>query len=504
MDKVIKSICIFGGGTSGWLTACHLSHNLPSQVKIKLIESTKIGTIGVGEGTQPFTTAFLYECGLKPEDWMRSCDSTYKLGVELEGWADYPVFVDNDTSDTAVLGNGVFMHDYILGTKKTKQEFVDWIPSYQLARNNKSPKLDDHRLDFTYGLNGQSWDAVHFRADKITETLKNACQHKLEYYDDEVIKVQQDDHGIAGLKTKNNGTLTADLYIDCTGFKSMLLEEALGEPFISFNNTLICDRAVAIPKDYNANRREAMHPYTKAVAMDSGWRWQIPTWSRIGNGYVYSSKHCTPKQAEQQLRDAIGEYEAEANHLHMKIGKHKNIAVKNVYAVGLSAGFVEPLEATGITFTTKAVQNLTRIILQQNGMYDNNSREYLSREFETMIDEIHNFIFIHYNLCHRKDTEFWKDVHKIKLPPSVEKLYRMFSPSPPPALHMKGHFDMFHVGQWFELLFLMGFYDNSNLEITDAVKKYGDLSYNLYKTKTQAQIEAFPNHALYLRDWYND
>jgi tryptophan halogenase len=188
----------------------------------------------------------------------------------------------------------------------------------------------------------------------------------------------------------------------------------------------------------------------------------------------------------------------------MKIGKHKNIAVKNVYAVGLSAGFVEPLEATGITFTTKAVQNLTRIILQQNGMYDNNSREYLSREFETMIDEIHNFIFIHYNLCHRKDTEFWKDVHKIKLPPSVEKLYRMFSPSPPPALHMKGHFDMFHVGQWFELLFLMGFYDNSNLEITDAVKKYGDLSYNLYKTKTQAQIEAFPNHALYLRDWYND
>ena len=120
MDKVIKSICIFGGGTSGWLTACHLSHNLPSQVKIKLIESTKIGTIGVGEGTQPFTTAFLYECGLKPEDWMRSCDSTYKLGVELEGWADYPVFVDNDTRDTAVLGNGVFMHDYILGTKKNK------------------------------------------------------------------------------------------------------------------------------------------------------------------------------------------------------------------------------------------------------------------------------------------------------------------------------------------------------------------------------------------------
>ena len=165
---MIKKIVILGGGTSGWLTAAYLRNQIPEGVHIQLIESSKVGIIGVGEGTQPFTTAFLYECGLKPKDWMQGCDSTYKLGVELEGWADVPIFVDNDTSDTAVLGNGVMMHDYILGTKKTKQEFVDWIPSYQLARNNKSPKLDDPRLDFTYGLNGQSWDAVHFRADKIS------------------------------------------------------------------------------------------------------------------------------------------------------------------------------------------------------------------------------------------------------------------------------------------------------------------------------------------------
>lgn len=504
MNKVINNIVIVGGGTSGWLTVAHLRFNLPEQVKITLIESSKIGTIGVGEGTQPFTTAFMMECGLTPDQWMNECDSTYKLGVELNGWVDNPVFVDNDTSDMAVLGNGIMMHEYVLGSKKTKQEFLDWIPSYQLAKNNISPKLNDARLDFTFGLNGQSWDAVHFRADKIVETLKSKFKDRITYYDAIVTDVNVSNNGVESVILDNGEHLTADLFIDCTGFKSLLLEQSLKEPFISFNDTLLCNRAVALPKDYNANRKEAMHPSTKATAMTAGWRWTIPTWSRIGNGYVYCDKFITPEEAEKELRESIGEFDAPANHLTMKIGKHQNIAVKNVYAVGLSAGFVEPLEATGITFTTKAVQNLTKMLLTKNGNYDDESREWLSREFESMIDEIHDFIFLHYYLSKKDDTDFWKAVKEVPVTHRINKLLSVFKPMPPNSLNLPGMFTMFHVGQWFELLFLMGFYDDVEVTTKSPVMKYGDMVWDLYKDKTQKQLEVFPNHALYLKDWYGN
>jgi len=505
MDNLVKNIVIVGGGSSGWLTVAHLRHNLPEMVNITLIESSKMGTIGVGEGTQPFTTAFLYECGLEPSEWMHLCDSTYKLGVELDGWADNNVFVDNDTSEMAVLGNGIMMHEYVLASKKTKQEFLDWIPSYRLAQNNKSPKLNDHRLDFTFGLNGIAWDAVHFKAHDIVGMLKSKFQDKIKYYDAIVTDVKVNDNGIETLQLDNNETITADLFIDCTGFKSLLLEESLNEPFISFNDTLLCNRAVALPKEYNANRKTAMHPYTKATAMTAGWRWTIPTWSRIGNGYVYCDKFITPEQAEQELRDAIGEHEAEANHLQMKIGKHKNIAVKNVVAVGLSAGFVEPLEATGITFTTKAVQNLTKVLIESRGFYDDQGREFLSREFETMIDEIHDFIFLHYYLSKKDDTEFWQAVKKAPVSHSVDKILKLFKPMPPNSLHLPGVYTMFHVGQWFELLFLLGFYDNdSEVTAKTAVKQYGEMVWDLYDQKTKKQVEVFPNHAEFLRDWYSN
>jgi tryptophan halogenase len=505
MNKIINSITIVGGGSTGWITAAHLSKNLPEHVKITLIASSEIGTIGVGEGTQPFTTAFLQECGLQPWDWMKEADACFKLGVEFVGWSDHPIFVDNDTQEMAVLGPGIMMHDYVLGKDISKEAFADWTPSYRLAKNNKSPKCGDPRLDFTQGYTTLPWDAYHFNAEKLGEVLKKSCIDKVNYIDDMVVNIETNEDGIAYLETKENGILTADLFIDATGFKSMLLEEALGEEFESLSETLLCNRAIAMPTQYK-NKEAEMHPYTKSTAMKCGWRWTIPTFSRIGNGYVYSDKFCTPEEAEQELREAIGDFETPVNHIRMKTGSHKNIAVKNVYATGLSAAFVEPLEATGITFSTKAVQNLTHALLNNNMQYNEQVASWLSNEYAMQVNEIVDFIFLHYHLAPKNDTPFWKAVHEIPLPVSAKSILEKFVNSPPHVLTEKPLFTMFHVGQWFEMIHGFGGYDNKPLgkdvmyDIN--IETYGDIIWETYSTRTDLEIKLFPNHYQYLKEFY--
>jgi len=505
VNKIINSITIVGGGSTGWITAAHLSKNLPSNVDITLIASSKIGTIGVGEGTQPFTTAFLQECGLQPWDWMKDSDATFKLGVEFVGWSDNPIFIDNDSQEMAVLGPGIMMHDYVLGKNISKKDFANWTPSYRLAKENKSPKCGDPRLDFTQGYTSLPWDAYHFNADRLGEVLKKSCIDKVKYIDDLVTNIETDDNGIAFLETEHNGLLISDLYIDATGFKSMLLEGALGEEFDSLEDTLLCNRAIAIPTQYKDKEQE-MHPYTKSIAMKSGWRWAIPTFSRIGNGYVYSDKYCTPEEAEQELRESIGDFDTPANHIKMKTGTHKNIAIKNVYATGLAAAFAEPLEATGITFSTKGVQNLTSALLNNNMQYNEKVAKWLSDEYHMQVNEIVDFIFLHYHLAPKNDTPFWKAVHEIDIPTTTQSILDKFVNSPPHHLTEKPLFTMFHVGQWFELIHGFGAYDNEPLgkevQFDINIENYGDIMWETYTSRTDKEIELFPNHYKYLRDFY--
>jgi len=503
MNRIINSIVIVGGGSAGWMTAAYLTKNLPPQIKITVVESSKIGTIGVGEGTQPYTTAFLLGCGLEPKDWMPPSESTYKLGVEFTGWSEEPVFVDNDILDPHILGRNVMMHEYILSKGITKKEYFDWLPAYRMAKANKAPKGNDPRLDSTPGISDVPWDAVHFRADALIDTLKNVCIDKIRHIDDEIVNVFTDDTGVTGLLTKDSGLIHGDLYVDCSGFKSMLLEGALNEPFISIDSVLLCNRAVAIPTSYK-DKKEEMFPYTKATAMDAGWRWTIPTATRIGNGYVYSDKFITPEQAENDLRAAIGEWEAPANHLKMKTGTHKNIALKNVYATGLAAAFVEPLEATGITFTTKGVEALTMSLLQNNGNWNDDIAADLSYGYNAQVREIVDFIFLHYYLSTKTDTPFWQAVHDIPLPASVRNVLEKFIPEPSSVPFNKPLYSMFHAGQWFSLFFGFGVYDHllGHGKASDAVTKYGQMSWETFSERTNRQLAIFPNHSEYLEQWY--
>jgi tryptophan halogenase len=495
-----KKIIIFGGGTTGWLTAAYMVNNIKFPCEITLIESLKIGPIGVGEGTQPATARFLYDAGLDPKTWMKPSDAVFKLGVEFEGWTEKNFFVDNDFVENTQIGPNLYTTDYFID--KPIEDYESFIPAYKLAKNNKSPKLAG--LDTNYAQTGdRQFGAVHFSALGIVDSLKSLVGNRITAVDTEIIKINSDSDGITDLIDKEGNSYSADLYIDCTGFSSLLLGKELGVDFLPVNDILPCDRAVAMPKQYT-NPKEECHPYTKATTMKAGWRWTIPIFNRIGNGYVYSSKYITPEEAEQELRDAIGEYEAKANHLTMKCGIHKLVAHKNVIAAGLSAGFVEPLEATGITFTTKAVEILTHLLNVNQGIWSNNSKSLLNESYQRMFWEIVAFVWAHYHFSTRKDTEFWKDISKqqvSKLPEVVTETIKQFVPSPHRSFFLHPE-SSFHVGHWFQVLHPGGAYEDHGKMLNGDIEKYAEYFIENQKYRTEKILEMFPNHYDFLKQWY--
>ena len=497
----MDNITIFGGGTSGWLTAAYLVNNLKTNTKITLIEDASAGPIGVGEGTQPLTAKFLYACGIEAHHWMKPSNAAFKYGVELTGWNDDPYFVDNDNVNNTVAAPHLYVSKYFID--KPYKEFANWHPAYQLAKANISPKLAGD-LDVNFNTGPDGYGAVHFSAYDIIATIKKIIIDKITYVDTKITQVAKGLQGISKLIDENKIEYTADLYIDCSGFKSSLLEKALGAEFVSYKPWLLNDSAVAMPKQYT-NPEQECHPYTKATAMNAGWRWTIPTYHRIGNGYVYSSDFLTPEEAEAELREAIGEYDAPANHLKMKCGTHKEVAIKNVVGVGLSAGFVEPLEATGITFTTANVTSLCELI-NMFGTWNDEARNAMNQGFYEMNIEILAFVFSHYYFSNKNDTPYWQEVRKKQLtdlPPFAQQMISGYYPEPKDFIFFSPQ-SMFSSVQWWSMLHAGGAFKDYKNNLTSEEKQYLEYFIKNQSDRIKNVKEIFPNHYKFLKDWYNN
>jgi tryptophan halogenase len=496
----VKKIIIFGGGTSGWLTAAYMTRNLKFPCEIMLIESEAMGPIGVGEGTQPATAKFMYDCGLDPKTWMKPSNASFKLGVEFVGWNENKYFVDNDFIENTIIAPGLFTTDYFVG--KDKSEFVNWLPAYNLAKENKSPKLAG--MDTNYAQTGhRQFGAVHFAAFDIVKTIKEVVGDRIQHVNTKIEHVETNEEGIVALVDKDNNRYTADLYLDCSGFSSILLEKNFGVKFTSVSDMLPCNRAVALPTQYKDPETECF-PFTRSTAMPAGWRWTIPIFNRVGNGYVYSDKYITPEEAEAALREATGEYTAKANHLTMKCGIHDVVAHKNVCAIGLAAGFVEPLEATGITFTTAAVILVTDGLNRNSGIWNVPLKRDINRLYDTMFWEIVAFVWIHYHFCTKNDTPFWRDIRNQTLdsvPEKVKQYIDKFIPSPNKEFHHHPN-SSFHVGHWFSVMNAGGVYDGHRPTIFGDVEKYAEYFIKNQSYRVGLIKEMFPNHYEFLKDWY--
>jgi tryptophan halogenase len=500
MIKKIKHIIVFGGGTSGWLTAAYLTNQLTSPIKITVIESTDLGPIGVGEGTQPATSRFLYDAGIMPKTWMKPSHASFKLGVEFVGWNKENFFIDNDFIENTLIGPDLRTVDYFMG--RPVKEFFDWLPAYQLAKANKSPKLAG--MDTNYAIPGiREFGAVHFDAFAMVDTIHDLIKDRIEYFDTKIVTIDHDESGITALIDEEGRVHTADLYIDCSGFQSLLLEKTLGVEFRSVENVLPCNRAVVIPTQYLDPEQECF-PYTRATAMNAGWMFTIPTFKRTGNGYCYSDKYITPEQAEQELRDKIGDATTPARHLVMRCGSHAVTAYKNVVAVGLSAGFVEPLEATGITFTTKIVEALVGLLNHHNAVWNDAAQNTLNASYEKMVTEIVAFVWAHYYFSSKDDTEFWKAIRNQdvdQLPEHLKNIIDLFIPRPHDGFFLDKT-SGFHVGHWFSLVNACGVYQDQENLLEPERENYAEYFIRNQQARVELVKEYFPNHYEFLKAWY--
>ena len=398
----MRKVVVVGGGTAGWLTALSVARRLAPTAEVVLIESPGIGAVGVGEATVPTMPATLGRLGIGEDEFLHHCDATFKLGIRFVGWRHGSLDGDPD----------VYWHPF--GVLPALDGTPDGLIGRWLAAGRRgfarecfeTPRLCEAgrapKRDWQPDFRGLVPYAYHMDAGRFAALLESHARAAgVRHVEDRIVRVARDERGwIDAVFTESGGSLTADLFFDCSGFRSLLVGEALEEPFHSLADRLVCDRAVAIWVD----GEEAVPPFTTATALRHGWVWQIPLNGRVGTGYVYSSQFLDAGGAEGELRDFLGTVSSgcDARHLALRVGHLRRCWVKNCVAIGLAGGFIEPLESTGIFLIEAALHQLEEIGV------DPGRRGELNRGMAALYRELADFIVLHYCLTERDDTEFWR------------------------------------------------------------------------------------------------
>lgn len=406
-------VVIVGGGSAGWMTASYLSH-VNKDIEIVLVESNEIDTVGVGEATTPYLMRFFESIGIKDEkEWMPHCNATYKNGVLYDSWDfvnsrwwhsfevdehKYPYW------DKLRQEQGLDRQDYYLSTMYNSHIAMRDSAKWMADKDGKVNVPYYHSRAFNGW--GQHW-AYHLDSGLFGKFLKNRCKDNITHIVTNVNNVSINDDGIEKLET-DTGDIVGDIYVDCTGFSRLLISEVSDKPLTSLSPYLTHDKAVVIRHDY-LDKDTEMRPRTRAKCLSSGWYWDIPLYDKLSNGYVYTSSFISDEDAEEELRQEIG-YErtknCEARVIDIKTGYYDETFKKNVLAVGLSAGFIEPLESTLLFVIQLAGIRLNNYL---NGEL---SKEEINEEYNSNLQDYLDYISVGYYLSHRNDTPFWRYIQE--------------------------------------------------------------------------------------------
>ncbi|MFR9674839.1 tryptophan halogenase family protein [Streptomyces sp. TR06-5] len=467
---MVDNVVIVGGGTAGWMTASYLRATFGDRLSVTLVESANVPTVGVGEATFSTVRHFFDYLGLAERDWMPACNASYKLAIRFEDWGRpgehfYHPFERLRTAQNFTLADWwVKLGD----STRRFDEACYVLPA--LCEAKRSPKRLDgglfesslhdggDRLRYTTmaDQDTQFPYAYHFDAAMLAEYLAGwSTRRGVRRVLDDVVDVGRDEQGLlTGVTTRENGVIDGDLFIDCTGFRGLLINKTLGEPFESFQDVLPNDRAVALRVPYHGDRE--MPPYTTASARGAGWIWTIPLYERIGTGYVYSSQFCEPEEAEAELRRFVGPAAegAEANHVRMRIGRNRRSWVGNCVAIGLSSGFVEPLESTGIFFIQYGIEQLVRYFPAQ--ARDEGLAEGYNRAVARCMDGVKEFLVLHYKAATREDTPYWKAAKDRAVPEGMAERRRLWESRLPSDDSIYPHYHGFEPYSYNVMLLGMG------------------------------------------------
>ena len=417
-------VAIVGGGTSGWMTAAALIRRLPHACSVRLIESSEIGIVGVGEATLPHLRAFVSMLGIDEAEFMRTTHATFKLGIDFR---DFGKIGDHYLHPFGSFGtplNGVPFHHYWLRMRAAggQDDLFDYSIANVMASDNRfaPPSDDTNSMLSTYSY------AYQFDATLFAPYLRDySVARGVERTEGKVVDVElhPESGDVAALVLESGERVESDLFVDCSGFRALLIGQALKSEWEDWSHWLPNDSAVAMPCTSPAG---PLPPLTLLTAMPAGWRWRIPLQHRVGNGYVYSSSHISHEDAAAALVAAVeGEPLAEPRLLRFRAGRRKRSWVKNVVAIGLASGFLEPLESTSIYLSQSAIEQMLGLF-PVGGRIADADRDEFNLVVDNEYDRIRDFLILHYHATTRDDSSFWNHVRTMTVPDSLHEKIELF------------------------------------------------------------------------------
>lgn len=495
----IKSIVILGGGTAGWMTAAALSKLLPAaHYHVTLVESDAIGTVGVGEATLPHLRFFNQRLGIDEAEFIQQTNATFKVGIEFSNWGQQGDAYIHPFGDYGFPIHGIPFHHFYSALKQQQPELdLDRFSLPVMACKSKKfafPSSDPSSLSSTYSY------AYHIDAGRYAAFLRrfaesNGVTRKEGKMLDVITRVS--DNQIDSLVMDSGEKIKGDFFIDCSGFRGQLIEQTLASGYEDWSHWLPCNSAIAIPSEHNGKPL----PYTKAIARDAGWQWQIPLQHRMGNGYVYCDSYINQQQALDTLEKHLpGKGLAEPNYLRFSTGKRKQGWKQNCVAIGLSSGFLEPLESTSIYLIQAAIMKLVELLPQRDNMAI--KRDEFNRYFDHEMVRIRDFLILHYHATERDDTEFWRYCRDLTVPDSLSEKLSLFQ--------QHGFIDTYQYGLFLEPSWVAVYFGQRQAPSTIDPRVKSQLTAGLIDTidalqhDIDAQVKQMPLHADVLKQLNTD
>jgi len=489
MSNKKNRVVIAGGGTAGWLAAAALSQQLGELFEITLVESSEIGTVGVGEATIPPMKTFHRLLRIDEQEFMKATHATFKLGIMFENWKDgsdeYFHSFGTTGRETIITE---FIHFWLRGRELgIAAEFGDYCLEYKAAMESRFSTQGETRINH----------AFHLDAGIYAGFLRSLAEKKgvvrIEGNIGEVLQ-EQETGFITALKLDSGEEVQGDLFIDCTGFRGLLIEQTLHTGYEDWSHWLPCDRAVAVQTESVV----PPVPYTRAIAHDAGWRWKIPLQHRVGNGTVFCSRYISEDEATSRLLNEVeGNTITEPKVIQFRTGKRRKNWNKNCIALGLASGFLEPLESTSIHLI---MTSLTRILqLFPLGDIPGSVIDEYNSQAASEIEKIRDFIILHYKLTQREDSPFWRYCKNMDVPEELAHRIKLFRET---GKSYQTDNELFRLDSWTQVMLGQGLYPERYHPIVNSMST-AELSQflNRLEKKVSVEVSGYPLHNDFLQNY---
>jgi tryptophan halogenase len=487
--KPVRRIVIAGGGTAGWMVAAAISKTLGKVLDIKLIESDEIGTVGVGEATIPPLVHFNRLLNISEQDFMAATQATFKLGIHFENWRDVGghYFHSFGTTGRDHWTAG-FQHFWLKGReRKVAGDYGDYCLELKASLESRFAHLPNQGLNY----------AFHIDAGLYARFLRKFAEgYGTRRIEGKIVEVPVDGQTgyITGIKLDSGEVIEGDLFIDCTGFRGLLIGNALHVGYEDWSHWLFNDSAVALQTESVG----PAIPYTRSIAHDSGWQWRIPLQHRVGNGMVYCSRYLSDEKAKQTLLGNIeGKVLTEPRVIRFRPGQRLKTWKKNCVAIGLASGFIEPLESTSIHLIQRGITRLMQMF-PSNGIRQSDIDEY-NRQTWQEIEHIRDFIVLHYHVTDRVDSPFWRSCRGMEIPASLAHRINLFRET---GRVFRGPNELFGENSWIQVMLGQGVIPESHHPAADLMGE-AELSGFLNDIKMQVDrtVAQLPSHQAYVEQY---